>query len=1071
MTCPSCGSDNPDIARFCGACGAVLRVQMAPEAGGERRQLTVLFCDLVASTALSERLDPEAYREVVRGYHAVSAAEVERFEGHIAQYLGDGLLAYFGYPHAHEEDAARAVHAGLAIIRVIGDLNLRLERERDLRLAVRVGIHTGPVVTDAAGIDEHRDHLAWGPTPNIAAKLQELAVPDTVLLSGATHQLVQGFFESIPVGRRELKGIAVPVETYRVLQATSVRRRFDVAIARGLTPAVDRHQEVATLLEAFDRVRAGRGEVVRVIGDPGIGKSRLLQIFQERAIAGAPYWLLCHCSSYYSTSPLFPVIDLLQRLLGFEAAESPARRLDKLVQTVVPYVGKQVDAVPLLASLLSLPLPADARPVGLTPERQKERTFEVLIDIIVNMAKERPVVVGIEDLHWADPSTLEFLRLLLGKGPLARILLLLTHRPVPSLDVTFGAQGMRIDLDPLADEDVYNMIGNIAGDRGLPADIQRYIADRTDGVPIFIEEMTRAVLESGWPGEDVDRLDSKSLSIPVTLQDLLLARLDRLGPAKDLAQIAAVLGREFAYLVLRAVTSVPDTALRHALGLLVQGGVLSQHGEPPTARYTFKHALIQEAAYRLLLTGKRQQHHARVAEALVGGFPEIIEARPELVAHHYTEAGMLAPAVGYWLAAARRDIERSANVEATRHARQALILLDRLPPTTERDALEVALQTTLGSATIALQGYGSSEVERAFGRAQELCARLGNAEQMFKAQLGLWTYHVVRADYVRALDLAERLLRLAQAPAAPPALIHAHYCIGFTRYYAGEFGVSHDVLCSGAAIACEDADPALMLPTGDDVRIHLLCFLALSLWHLGRPDEAAGRGAEAIALARRRGHPYGLSFALVLGGFVGMLLRDIASTKNLVEEGLSLALEKGYRYMTLMGGFLRGWVAVEEGAADEGLAMMRRAIDGIRVSGAQMGQTLLMIELAASYLRLQRPEEARQWLDEVEAAMQATGERNFEAELHRLRAESMIVFEGHRSGTAEEAFLRSLDVAQRQQNRGHQLRVAQGLAAHLLARGEGRRARTMLGSALAEFPKGADTADLRKARALFERLG
>lgn len=1048
---------------------------MAPEAGGERRQLTVLFCDLVASTALSERLDPETYREVVRGYHAVSAAEVERFEGHIAQYLGDGLLAYFGYPHAHEEDAARAVHAGLAIIRVIGDLNLRLERERDLRLAVRVGIHTGPVVTDAAGIDERRDHLAWGPTPNIAARLQELAVPDTVLLSGATHQLVQGFFESVPIGRRELKGIALPVETYRVLHATSVRRRFDVAIARGLTPVVDRHQELATLLEAFDRVRAGRGEVVWVIGDPGIGKSRLLQIFQERAIAEAPYWLLCHCSSYYATSPLFPVIDLLQRLLGFEAAESPARRLDKLVQTVVPYVGKQTDAVPLLASLLSLPLPADALPVGLSPERQKERTFEVLIDIIVNMAKERPVVVGIEDLHWADPSTLEFLKLLLVKGPWPRILLLLTHRPMPRQDATFGAQGIRIELDPLADEHVYNMIEHIAGDRRLPAEVQRYIADRTDGVPIFIEEMTRAVLESGWPGEGTDHLESgttlESLSIPVTLQDLLLARLDRLGPAKDLAQLAAVLGREFAYLVLRAVTSVSDTALRQALDLLVQGGVLSQHGEPPAARYTFKHALIQEAAYRLLLTGKRQQHHARVAEALVAGFPEIIEARPELVAHHYAEAGMPAPAVGYWLTAARRDIERSANVEATRHARQALTLLDRLPPTTERDALEVALQTTLGSATIALQGYGSSEVERAFGRAQELCARLGNAEQMFKAQLGLWTYHVVRADYTRALDLADRLLCLAQAPAAPPALIHAHYCIGFTRYYAGEFGVSYDVLCSGAAIACEDADPALMLPTGDDVRIHLLSFLALSLWHLGRPDEAAGRGAEAIALARRRGHPYGLSFALVLGGFVGMLLRDIASTKNLVEEGLGLALEKGYRYMTLMGGFLRGWVAVEEGAADEGLAMMRRAIDSIRVSGAQMGQTLLMIELAASYLRLQRPDEARQWLDEVEAAVQVTGERNFEAEFHRLRAESMIAFEGHRSGTAKEAFFRGLDVAQRQRNRGHQLRVAQGLATHLLALGDGRRARTMLASVLAEFPEGADTADLRKARALFERLG
>ena len=639
--------------------------------------------------------------------------------------------------------------------------------------------------------------------------------------------------------------------------------------------------------------------------------------------------------------------------------------------------------------------------------------------------------------------------------PRARSLVLLTHRPTFTPPAAERQGTSRIVLDRLSDDDAELMIKGIAGERRLSQEARRYVADKSDGVPIFIEEMTRAALESYPPFE--------SQSIPASLQDLLLTRLDRLGTAKDLAELAAVIGREFTYDLLREVAQTSESKLEHDLAQLVDGGVLLRRGNPPTARYVFRHALIQDAAYGLLLTGTRRQHHQRVAETLASRFPEVAEIQPELLARHFSEAGLVEPAVGYWLRAARRGVGRSANVEAAGHARQGLELLERLPPSSERDGLELALQTALGSALMTLQGYASHEVEAAFARAQALCERLGNQGQLFHAVLGLWTYYVTRADYAKGLELAERLLLLAQAQGQPAAVVPAHYCLGFTRYFSGDLVAAHETLDAGAAVQCDADDPSLVALTGDNVRIHLLCFLALTLWHLGQPRQALARGDEAIAFAAKAAHPYGLAFALVLGSFTAMCLRDVRRAKTLVDKGLTIATEKGYRYLMLLGGFVRGWALAEEGNAEEGLEVMRSCVGVARETGARVGQTLLMVHLAESCIRRSGLEEGRRLLDDTRAAIDATGEIFYEAEMHRLQA--LI-----EPASAEQSLVRALDVARRQRNVAHELRAATALASLWQDHGRSVEARELLAPLVSRWVEGLDTVDLSAAHAVLESL-
>src|SRR5712692_2218998 len=621
-----------------------LRTPNSELISGERRQLTVMFCDLVGSTALSTQLDPEELRAVIQAYRATCATIIRRFEGHLAKYLGDGLLVYFGYPLAHEDDAARAVRAGLDILAELPQLNERMQSGVGATgrspLQIRIGIHTGLVVAGEMGVGDQPEPLAIvGETPNLAARLQQEAHPNTVVISAATSHLIQGYFACADLGLHEVKGAPAPLQVYRVLGESGVQGRLEVAARRGLTPLVGREQESGLLLECWEEVKEGRGQEVLLSGEAGIGKSRLVRVLRERIAGEARAWLECRCSPYRQNSALYPIIDLVQRVFQFSRDDSPEEKLRKLEVGAHSRAPLQTDTIPLLAHLLSLPLPERYPPLNLTPQRQKQKTLEALLTWLLAEAERQPVPFIVEDPHWADPSTLEFLGLLIEQVPTARLLTILAFRPEFTPPWPSRSHLTHLTLQRLPRKQVEEIVEKIAGDKALPAAVVQQIVAKTDGVPLFVEELTKMVVESGL-SVGATHASPLPLAIPVTLHDALMARLDRLGPTKELAQLGATLGREFNYELLRAVSPVDETALQQGLRQLVEAELLYQRGLPPQATYLFKHALIQDAAYQSLLKSTRQQYHRQIAQVLEERFPETIEIHPELLAHHYTEAGL-----------------------------------------------------------------------------------------------------------------------------------------------------------------------------------------------------------------------------------------------------------------------------------------------------------------------------------------------------------------------------------------------------------------------------------------------
>src|SRR5262245_50069156 len=681
-------------------------VPHTPEA--ERRQLTVMFCDLVDSTALARQLDPEDYREVVHAYQATCATVIQRFDGTVAQYLGDGLLVYFGHPQAHEDDAQRAVRAGLGMLDALAPLQVRLAAEKGLHLAVRLGIHTGLVVVGAVGTGGRQEQLALGDTPNVAARLQGLAAPDTVIVSDATWRLVQGYFAGHDLGLQTLKGVETPVQAYRVLGTSGAQSRLDVVSPRGLTPLVGREAELALLRARWAQARDGLGQVVVLSGEAGIGKSRIVQVLHEHVATEPHVRAEWRCSSYAQQSPLHPVIAHLHRLLRWRPDDAPTEKLRTLEETLVAYGFALPETVPLFAALLSLPLPECYAPLSLTPQRQRQKTLEAVLAWLLAEATRQPVLFIVEDLHWIDPSTLEFLTIFLDRGPTARILTLLTCRPEFRPPWGFRAHLTQLTLNRLPRPQVPQMIGRITGGKALPLEVVEQIVAKTDGVPLFVEELTKMVLESGLLREEEERYALTGplppLAIPTTLHDSLMARLDRLATVKDVAQLGATIGRTFAYELLQAVSLLDAATLQYSLRQLVEAELVYQRGVPPQATYTFKHALIQDAAYQSLLRSTRQQYHQHLAQVLAEQFPEMAETQPELLAHHYTEAGLSAQAIPYWQRAGERALQRSANLEAISHLTRGLEVLGTLPETPARLHQELDLQVALGTALRATKG-------------------------------------------------------------------------------------------------------------------------------------------------------------------------------------------------------------------------------------------------------------------------------------------------------------------------------------------------------------------------------
>jgi TOMM system kinase/cyclase fusion protein len=1048
-----------------------------PPPDAERRQLTVLFCDLVGSTPLSEQLDPEDLREVVRAYQATCAAVVERFDGHIAQWLGDALLVYFGWPQAHEDDAQRAVRVGLGILEAMGTLNARLAQDQGLRLAVRVGIHTGRVVVGDIGGGGRQEQLALGDTSNVASRIQGLATPDTVLISADTYRLVQGYFTVEALGPQSLKGVAAPMPVYRVLEESTARSRLEVAATRGLTPLVGRAQEVALLFERWAQVKDGMGQVMLLCGEAGIGKSRLVQVLQERVGSEGAVHIAFRCSPYHTHSALYPVITHLERLLQFGRDDASEAKLAKLERVLETYSLPLAEAVPLFAALLSLLPPEHYPPLAFSPQRQRQKTQEALVLWLVEETERQPVLAVWEDLHWADPSTLEWLSLVLDQVPTTRLFTLLTCRP--EFRPPWGARTpmTQLTLNRLGRPQVEAMMTSITGGKALPAEVLEQVIARSDGVPLFVEEFTKTVLESGVLRQTDEHYALTrllpALAIPVTLHDSLMARLDRLITAKGVAQLAAIIGRHFPYELLHAVSHLDDATLQRELGHLVEAELLYQRGLPPHATYTFKHALIQEAAYQSLLKRTRQQYHQRLAEVLLERFPDTAETQPEVVAHHFTEAGLMTQAIDYWHTAGQRATQRSAHVEAIAHLTRGLELLLTLPDTPERALRELTLQLALGAPLQATKGYAAPERRQVYTRAVELCQQLGETPQLFPALFGMCQYYVMAGELQTAREIEGQLLRLAQHQHDPGLLLEAHRVLAFTLFCLGEPAFAREHAEQGISLYDPQQHRVHAFLYGQDPGSSCRIYMALCLWHLGYPDQALRRSDELLRLAQDLSHAYSLAHALGLTAMTHQFRQERQATQEWAEAAITLSTEQGFPLWMALGTILRGWTLAAQGHGEEGLAQMHQGLEAWRGTGTEALRSYFLALLAEAYGELGLTEAGLTVLVEALAIVDRSGERFYEAELYRLKGELLQNAEcgiRHATCTPEECFRQAIDIARRQQAKSLELRAAMSLSRLWQQQGRRTAARQVLAEVYAGFTEGFDTADLQAAKALLDAL-
>ena len=850
-------------------------VILAPRTDAERRQLTVMFCDLVGSTELSARLDPEDLREVIAAYHRTAAGAVKSFDGFVAKYMGDGVLVYFGYPQAHEDDAERAVRAGLGVIDAVGRLDIK-----SVQLQARVGIATGLVVVgDLIGEGSAQEQSVVGETPNLAARLQTLAAPGTVVIAASTRRLVANLFEYRNLGTVEVKGIAAPVPAWQVLGPSSVASRFEALRGAALSLLIGRDEEVDLLSRRWARAKAGDGQVVLVSGEPGIGKSRLTAELEERLRAEPHLHLRYFCSPYCRDSALYPFIDQLWHAAEFARDDPPSAKLEKL-EAVLFRAGQPDEDVPLLADLMSLPA---RHPLpNLSPQRKKERTLEALIRQLEGLARRQPVLMVFEDAHWIDPTSRELLDLIVERVRDLPLLLIVTFRPEFQPPWTGQPQVSMLTLNRLDRDDRTALIAQIAGDRMLTDQLAEQIAERTDGVPLFVEELTKSVLESGVP----------ALGIPTSLHASLMARLDRLGSVRVVAQTGAAIGREFPYGLLRTISGLTEAALQGALGRRVASELVFQRGTPPDSVYAFKHALVQDAAHDSLLRSARRQLHAQIAEALGTHSPELMESQPELFAQHYAEAGLVEKSVAYWGKAGRRSAARSAMAEAAAQLQKGLDQLALLPESRERQRQELEFWSALGTVLNAVKGQGAPETGHAYARARDLWEQLASPSEFLQVPFGQSRYHMARGELDSALRLDADLLRLSRQRNDSAGIVLGHLSSGRNLMFVGRFASSQSHLEAGLVLYDPISYGSLVHLAGLHPHVFLQASLGIVLFCLGHSDQALAQSSAAIAEARRLAHPHSLALSLAFGARLLSLNGDNAVLGEWVDQLVAVATEQ-----------------------------------------------------------------------------------------------------------------------------------------------------------------------------------
>jgi class 3 adenylate cyclase/tetratricopeptide (TPR) repeat protein len=1062
VPCPKCGSENPPVSSFCGDCGAALsQPTTTPQFAegvakphevheGERRHLTVLFCDLVGSTKIASHLDPEAWREIVGEYHRAAAQAIERFGGNVGQYLGDGVMAYFGWPEAHDNDAERAARAGLAILEAISKLN---EHPTRPRLAARVGIDSGAVVVGArAG----KEADVFGDTPNIAARVQAVAEPDTVVITDAVHRLVSGLFVVEEREAQALKGIERPVQLYRVVRPSGVRGRLEAAAAaHTLTSFVGREDELRLLMNRWERALDGEGQVALIIGEAGIGKSRLVQRFHEQ-IAGTPHtWIGAVAGAFFQNTPFYAVTEMLRELLVWRGDEPADKQLERLEPSLELAGLNPAKALPLIAPLLNLPIPAKYPPLQLSSEQQRHRLLATLVEWVLGAARAQPLVIATEDLHWADPSTLELIQLLVEQGATARLLLLYTARPGFHASWPPRAHHTQITLNRLSSRNVRTMVDEMAAHKALSEQTIATVVKRTGGVPLFVEELTRAVLESG-------NAQLTGREIPVTLHDSLMARLDRLGPAKEVAQVGAVVGNDFSYELLHAVHSVPEPDLKQALRHLTDAELLYVRGIAPEATYQFKHALIRDAAYEGLLKSRRKELHYTVARTINEQFLALKETRPEILARHWTEAGETEPAIAEWQRAGAHAIERRAYREAEQHYHSALALLEVLPQSLDRDARELELQEALAETLRVTRGYSALETVDATGRARAIAEAKGNLAQLVVQDFLAWTVAFSGGDYATAVGLADRALSRARTEGGAASLGFAHMAQVATRYFRGDLVGAEDYFTRGATFFMA---PAFRQFPGAASNLYSLASQIAFI--MGWSDRSCERMQDAFTVARENNNPFDLATAQSMLSAHHVFRREAKQVEAPAAQALTLS-EKygGFPFVSDTCRMSLGWARANLGDAEGGIALIRQGLAGWAQAKARLGWTRCLILLAQAQTFGGATGDA---LATIEQAM----EENPDELLDRpeaLRILGELRLKHGRAESAERDIGEAIAVAQTMGAKAWELRATMSLARLLASQGRSEEARTKLAEIYGWFTEGFNTLDLEDAKALLVEL-
>jgi class 3 adenylate cyclase/predicted ATPase len=1070
-------TDLKDIAKSAPAVAIAAEIPAEPRPldSAERRQVTVMFSDLVDSTELSTRMDPEDLREVISAYQKCVAETVRRFDGFVAKYMGDGVLVYFGYPQAHEYDAERAVRAGLELIAAVTALKSRVS------LQTRVGIATGLVVVgDLIGSGDAQERGIVGETPNLAARLQALAEPNTVVIADSTQRLLGNLFELKDLGAKDLKGIAGPARAWAALRAISVESRFDALHTTSLTALVGREEESELLLRRWSRAKTAEGQVALISGEAGIGKSRLTAALLER-LASEPHTRLRYfCSPQREDSAFHPIIGQMERAAGLAYDDKPQAKLDKLDALLAQTSTSPEDAA-LFAEMLSLPNDERYPALALTPQQRRQRTLEALTSQLAGLARHQPVLMILEDAHWVDPTSLEVFDRVVDRIKTLPVLLVVTFRPEFNAPWVGQSHVMSLTLNRLGEREAAAIIARLVGNKTLPADVMAEIVERTDGIPLFVEEMTKAVLEAETEGaarRTVAAVPSPALAVPASLHASLMARLDRLGPAKEVAQIGAGIGREFSHALLASVARKPEAELESALDRLVQAGLLFRQGVAPEASYLFKHALVQDAAYGTLLREPRRALHARIAETFESQFARTAESQPEILARHCTEAGLIEKAADLWGKAGQWSLARSALVEAAAQLTRALEQIATLPSTPALRREQIKFQVALITPLIHVKGYAASETKAAAEQARlliEQAEALGEPPEdpllLFSVLYAFWVVNYVAFNGDVCRDLATQFLALAEKQGATVPLMIGHRIIGISLVYTGDIVEGRSHLDQAIALYDPAEHGPLATRFSVDSGVSILSYRSIALWLLGYPEATLSDSDNALKNARATGQAATLMYALAHAPFTHFWSGNYAAANTQIEEGLALADEKGASLWKAIGMMNQGGVLALTGDASNAIQMLTSGITAIRSTGSTLWMPLYLPYLARAYAELGQFDDAWRCIAEAITAVETTKERWCEAEIHRTAGELTFMSGQPEAAKAEAYFERALAVARKQQAKSWELRVAMSMARLWRDQGKRQQAHDLLAPVYDWFTEGFDTLDLKQAKALLDELG